>query len=134
MSKNKYDYILYKANGEKIVLGRSVDKMKYEDIRDKLNARTLEMVPKEYINPDLDEDIDKSKCGWFYMDEEARLDEATNKRNPFFDVIRVSAEDRKKEQEFADSMGFAVIMPYVKIVDGYEEWDIVGDVLMEKRV
>lgn len=134
MSKNKYDYILYKANGEKIVLGRSVDKMKYEDIRDKLNARTLEMVPKEYINPDLDEDIDKSKCGWFYMDEEARLDEATNKRNPFFEVIRVSAEDRKKEQEFADSMGFAVIMPYVKIVDGYEEWDIVGDVIMEKKV
>ena len=134
MSKNKYDYILYKANGEKIVLGRSADKMKYEDIKDKLNARTLEMVPKEYINPDLDEDIDKSKCGWFYMDEEARLDEATNKRNPFFEVIRVSAEDRKKEQEFADSMGFAVIMPYVKIVDGYEEWDIVGDVLMEKKV
>lgn len=134
MSKNKYDYILYKANGEKIVLGRSVDKMKYEDIKGKLNARTLEMVPKEYINPDLDEDIDESKCGWFYMDEEARLDEATNKRNPFFEVIRVSAEDRKKEQEFADSMGFAVIMPYVKIVDGYEEWDIVGDVIMEKRV
>lgn len=134
MSKNKYDYILYKANGEKIVLGRSVDKMKYEDIRNKLNARTLEMVPKEYINPDLDEDIDKSKCGWFYMDEEARLKEGTNVRNPFFEVIKVSLEQRKKEHEFADSMGFAVIMPNVKIVDGYEEWDIVGDVIMEKRV
>lgn len=131
---NKYDYILYKADGEKIVLGRGVAKMKWEEIKDALNARTLEMVPKEYIDPSLDEDIDESKCGWFYMDEEARLKEETNVRNPFFHVIRVSMEQRKKENEFADEMGFAVIMPYVKIVDGYEEWDIVGDVVMEKRV
>lgn len=131
---NRYDYILYKANGEKVVLGRGVAKMKWDDIKDALNARTLEMVPKEYINPELDEDIDKSKCGWFYMDEEARLKEGTNVRNPFFDVIRVSAEQRRKENEFADKMGFAVIMPYVKIVNGYEEWDIVGDVVMEKRL
>ena len=131
---NKYDYILYKANGEKVVLGRGVGKMKWEEIRDNLNARTLEMVPKEYIDPSLDEDIDKSKCGWFYMDEEARLKEGTNVRNPFFAVIRVSKEQRAKENEFADSMGFTVITPIVKYVNGYEEWDIVGDVIMEKRV
>lgn len=131
---NRYDYILYKANGEKVVLGRGVAKMKWEDIKDALNAQMLEMVPKEYINPELDEDIDESKCGWFYMDEEARLKESTNVRNPFFDVIRVSAEQRRKENEFADKMGFAVVMPCVKIVNGYEEWDIVGDVVMEKKV
>ena len=134
MAKNKYDYILYRADGEKVVLGRSVPKMKWEEIRDVLNARTLEMVPKDYIDPDLDEDIDQSKCGWFYMDEEARLKTSTNVRNPFFKVIRVSVEQRAQEQAKADAMGFTVVMPYVKIVNGFEEWDIVGDVVMEKRL
>ena len=134
MAKYKYDYILYKANGEKVVIGRGVDKKGWDEYKEILHCDFLEHVPKEYINPELDEDIDKSKCGWFYMDEEARLKEETNVRNPFFDVIRITGEQRQKEREFANAMGFDVIVGYVPMKGDVEEWDIVGDVLMEKKV
>lgn len=131
---NKYDYILYKANGEKVVIGRGVAKKPYEEIKKILNADLLEMVPKEYIDPELDEDIDESKCGWFYMDEEARLKEETNVRNNFFMVIEVGAEQQKKREEMARFYGFDVITAGVPVRNGVEEYDIVGDVLMEKKI
>jgi hypothetical protein len=131
---NKYDYILYKADGQKIVLGRGVAKMKWEEIKDAIGADLLEMVPKEYIDPELDEDIDKSKCGWFYMDEEARLKESTNIRNPFFHVIRIEKERCEQTKAIADALGIAIISTPMPINNGYQEWDIVGDVVMEKKV
>lgn len=134
MAKNKYDYILYKANGEKVVIGRGIAKKSFDEIREILHCDFIEMVPKEYIDPELDADIDQSKCGWFYMDEEARLKEETNIRNNFFMVIEVGVKEQKERAAFAENMGFDVITGMIPKRNGVEEWDIVGDVLMEKRV
>lgn len=126
--KNGYDYIKYCANGEKIVIARNVKKKNWEEVKELLGADVLEIVPKDYVDTEIDEDMKRS--GTYYMDEEARLKETTNVRNNFFKIIEV----RKKEQdEFAERMGFVVIEAPMPEHDGIREYDIVGDVIYEKK-
>ena len=44
--KAKFDYILYKANGEKQIIARGVERKKWEELTDILGSRTFEIVPK----------------------------------------------------------------------------------------
>ena len=126
--KAKFDYILYKANGEKQIIARAVERKKWEELKDILRARTLEIVPKEYVDKTIDEDLDMRAT--FYMDEEARLKDETNVRNNWFKVIEVQ---KKQQDEFAELMGFVIVEAPMPEHNGIREYDIVGDVIMEKR-
>ena len=126
--KAKFDYILYKANGEKQIIARGVERKKWEELKDILGARTLEIVPKEYVDKTIDEDLDIRAT--FYMDEEARLKDETNVRNNWFKVIGVQ---KKQQDEFAELMGFVIVEAPMPEHNGIREYDIVGDVIMEKR-
>lgn len=130
--KAKFDYILYKANGEKQVIARGVERKKWEELKDILGARTLEIINDDYVDPTLEDEIEIKRCV-YYMDEEARLEEETNIRNPFFKVIRVGEKEQNERKQMSEMFGFDMITAGVPIVNGVEEWDIVGDVLMEKR-
>ena len=126
--KAKFDYILYKANGEKQIVARGVERKKWEELKDILGTRTLEIVPKEYVDKIIDEDLDIRAT--FYMDEEARLKDETNVRNNWFKVIEVQ---KKQQDEFAELMGFVIVEAPMPEHNGIREYDIVGDVIMEKR-
>ena len=126
--KAKFDYILYKANGEKQIIARGVERKKWEELTDILGARALEIVPKEYVDKTIDEDLDMRAT--FYMDEEARLKDETNVRNNWFKVIEVQ---KKQQDEFAELMGFVIVEAPMPEHNGIREYDIVGDVIMEKR-
>ena len=126
--KAKFDYILYKANGEKQIIARSVERKKWEELKGILGARTLEIVPKEYVDKTIDEDLDMRAT--YYMDEEARLKDETNFRNNWFKVIEVQ---KKQQDEFAELMGFVIVEAPMPEHNGIREYDIVGDVIMEKR-
>ena len=126
--KAKFDYILYKANGEKHIIARGVERKKWEELKDILGARALEIVPKEYVDKTIDEDLDMRAT--FYMDEEARLKDETNVRNNWFKVIEVQ---KKQQDEFAELMGFVIVEAPMPEHNGIREYDIVGDVIMEKR-
>lgn len=131
MAKATYDYILYKADGSKVEIGLNVKKKKWQELKAILGADLLEIVPKEYVDQAIDEDFDMRAT--YYMDEEARLKETTNVRNNWFKIIEV---DRKQRSQNEDpfSEGFEVVSYGVPVNErGIEEWDIVGDVLMEKK-
>lgn len=128
--KSTFDYILYRANGEKVVIDRGVARKDWEEIKTILNARTLEIMPKEYIDEATDEDIEKVRCT-YYMDEEARLKDETNVRNNWFKVIE-SKPFGNNDDPFSED--FEVITVGVPTNErGLLEWDIVGDVLLEKK-
>lgn len=128
--KTTFDYILYRANGEKVVIDRGVARKEWDEIKTILNARTLEIMPKEYIDEATDEDIGKVRCT-YYMDEEARLKDETNVRNNWFKVIE-SKPIGNNDDPFSED--FEVITVGVPTNErGLLEWDIVGDVLLEKK-
>lgn len=124
-----YDYILYRANGSKVEIGSDVPKKKWEDLKCILNARLLEIVPKGYIDEATDSDMDIRAT--FYMDEEARLTERTNVRNRWFKVIEC-APIGNNDDPFSED--FEIITVGIPTNErGMQEWDIVGDVIMEKK-
>lgn len=128
--KSTFDYILYRANGEKVVIDRGVARKDWEEIKTILNARTLEIMPKEYIDEATDEDIEKVRCT-YYMDKEARLKDETNVRNNWFKVIE-SKPIGNNDDPFSED--FEVITVGVPTNErGLLKWDIVGDVLLEKE-
>ena len=101
-----YDYTMFKADGNVVVLGRGVAKKKWEELKQILNCGVLEIVPKDYVDAKMHPAFENSKRGEFYMDEEARLKCETCVRNPFFKVLK-------------DMFG--------------NEYDIVGDVILERK-
>ena len=131
MTKSTYDYILYKADGVKVEIGRGVPRKKWKEIKEILNADLLEMISEDYIDETIDEEMKKNYS--YYMDEEARLKSNTNVRNPFFKVIRIDEQGQEERKKLAEAFGFEYITAEIPIVNGVEEWDIVGDVIMEKK-
>lgn len=128
MAKTTYDYVLYKADGSKVEIGLNVEKKKWEELKAILGADLLEIVPKEYVDQAIDEDLDMRAT--YYMDEEARLKDETNVRNNWFKIIEVQ---KKQQDEFAERMGFVIVEAPMPEHNGVREYDIVGDVLMEKK-
>lgn len=128
MAKATYDYVLYKADGSKVKIGLNVEKKKWEELKAILGADLLEIVPKEYVDQAIDEDLDMRAT--YYMDEEARLKDETNVRNNWFKIIEVQ---KKQQDEFAERMGFVIVEAPMPEHNGVREYDIVGDVLMEKK-
>lgn len=130
MAKTTYDYILYKADGTKVNIESDVKKKKWQELKDILNARLLEIVPKEYVDEAIDQDFDMRAT--YYMDEEARLNERTNVRNNWFKVIEV-APISNNDDPFSEDFEIITVGDMPTNERGMQEWDIVGDVLMEKK-
>lgn len=128
MAKTTYDYVLYKADGSKVEIGLNVEKKKWGELKAILGADLLEIVPKEYVDQAIDKDLDMRAT--YYMDEEARLKDETNVRNNWFKIIEVQ---KKQQDEFAERMGFVIVEAPMPEHNGVREYDIVGDVLMEKK-
>lgn len=129
MAKSTYDYILYKADGTKVNIGSNVKKKEWQELKDILNAHLLEIVPKEYVDEAIDQDFDMRAT--YYMDEEARLKDETNVRNNWFKVIE-SQPIESNDDPFSED--FEIITVGVPTNErGLLEYDIVGDVLMEKK-
>ena len=129
MAKATYDYILYKADGTKVNIGSDVKKKEWQELKGILNAQLLEIVPKEYVDEAIDQDFDMRAT--YYMDEEARLKDETNVRNNWFKVIESQPIENNDDPFLED---FEIITVGVPTNErGLLEYDIVGDVLMEKK-
>lgn len=129
MAKATYDYILYKADGTKVNIGSDIKKKEWQELKGILNAQLLEIVPKEYVDEAIDQDFDMRAT--YYMDEEARLKDETNVRNNWFKVIE-SQPIKNNDDPFSED--FEIITVGVPTNErGLLEYDIVGDVLMERK-
>ena len=129
----KRNYYIYRQDGTTATLAENVDEWSLSTMCEALNCDRIDMLDVSYIDPSKDPHMQQcygNPDAYYYLDEEGRY-KPSNKRNPWFQVFVLVPEETQAEIDELNSQGLDVANMVPKDEQGYEVFDVVGDVVLE---